>query len=193
MNKFFPIENSRSAGKLVLDNILTEGKYTLVGFTGLMQNGSPENVFSKKIYVKKIIIPPVFVKLFVPDTVYHSSEKAKVTVNLLQSNGRLFSGKEFSYTAKINGTPFFSGEEKTNRKGNAVVEITLPDYNRGSIISVQVTADYFDIEESNTILIPTQGLPPDIEFFPESGNLIDGLETKVGFTALDHSGNPLEI
>ena len=193
MNKVFPIENSRSAGKLVLDNYLTEGKYTLIGFTGLMQNGSPENVFSKEIYVKKIILPPVFVKLFVPDTIYQSSEKAKVTVNLLMSNGKPFPGRKFSYTAKINGTPFVSSEEKSNRKGNAVIEITLPDYDKGSIISVQVTARYLDIEESNSILIPTQGLPIDIEFFPESGNLIDGLETKVGFKALDHSGNPLEI
>jgi hypothetical protein len=129
----------------------------------------------------------------VPDTVYQSSEKAKVTVNLLRSNGKPFSGKKFSYTAKIYGTPFFSGEEKSNRKGNAVIEITMPDYKKGSIISVQVTAKYLDIEESNSILIPTQRLPPDIEFFPESGNLIDGLETKVGFKVRDHSGNPLEI
>ena len=193
MNKVFPIENSRSAGKFVLDNSLTEGKYTLIGFTGLMQNNSPENVFSKEIYVKNIIVSPLFVKLFMPVTIYQSLEKAKVTVKLLQSNGKPFPRKKFSYTAKINGTPFFSGEEKTNRDGNAVVEIGLPDYDRGSIISVQVTADHFNIEESNTILIPTQGLPPVIEFFPESGNLIDGLETKVGFTALDYSANPLEI
>lgn len=193
INKSFPIENSRSAGKLVLDNFLAEGKYTLIGFTGLMQNGNPDNVFSKEIYVKKIIIPPLFVKLFIPDTIYQSSEKAKVTVDLLQSSGKPLPGKKISYTAKINGTSFVSGEEKGNRKGNAVIEIGLPDYDRGSIISLQVKASHFGIEESNTILIPTQGLPPDIEFFPESGNLIDGLETKVGFTALDHSGSPLEI
>ncbi len=193
MNKVFPIENSRSAGTLVLDNFLTEGKYTLIGFTGLMQNDSPDNVFSKEIFVKKIILPPVFVKLFVPDTIYQSSEKAKVTVNLLQSSGKPLPRKEISYTAKINGTPFVSGEEKSNRKGNAVIEIGLPEYDRGSIISVHVKANYLGIEESNTILIPTQELPPDIEFFPESGDLVDGLETKVGFTALDHSGNPLEI
>jgi len=88
MNKSFPIENSRSAGKMVLDNFLAEGKYTLIGFTGLMQNGNPQNVFSKKIYVKKIILSPLFVKLFVPDTIYQFSGKAKVTVNLLQSNGK---------------------------------------------------------------------------------------------------------
>lgn len=193
MNKVFPIENSRSAGKLVLDNFLAEGKYTLIGFTGLMQNGNPDNVFSKEIYVKKIIIPPLFVKLFVPDTIYQSSEKAKVTVNLLQSNGKPLSGKKFSYTAKKNNSSFVSGVEKSNRKGNAVIEIGLPDYDRGSIISVQVTVNYLGVEESNTILIPTQGFSPDIEFFPESGNLVDGLETKVGFTALDHSANPLEI
>jgi len=193
MNKSFPIENSRSAGKLVLDEFLTEGKYTLIGFTGLMQNGNPDNVFSKEIYVKKIIIPPLFVKLFVPDTVYQFSEKAKVSVNLLQFNGKPLSGKKFSYTAKINGASFVSGEEKSNKKGNAEIEITLPDYDRGSIISVHVIANYLGIEESNTVLIPTQSLPPDIKFYPESGNLVDGLETKVGFTALDNSANPLEI
>ena len=193
LNKRFPIENSRSAGKLILDNRFTEGKYTLIGFTGFMQNGSPENVFSKEIYVKKINLPPIFVKLFVPDTIFYSSQTANVTVQLLKPNGKPFPGRKFSYAAKINGTPFSSGEEKSNRKGNAVIEITMPDYKKGSIISVQVTVKYFDIEESNSILIPTQGLPPDIEFFPESGNLIDGLETKVGFKAQDHSANPLEI
>ncbi len=193
MNKVFPIENSRSAGKLVLDNFLTEGKYTLIGFTGLMQNGSPDNVFSKEIFVKKTILPPLFVKLIVPDTIYQSSEKAKLTVNLLQSGGKPLPGRKILYTAKINGASFVSGEEKSNRKGNAVIEIGLPGYDRGSIISVQVKAKYYGIEESNTILIPTQGFPPDIEFFPESGNLVDGLETKVAFTALDHSGSPLEI
>jgi len=192
-NNIFPIENSRSAGKLVLYDKLAEGKYTLIGFTGLMQNGSLENIFSKEIYIKKISIPPVFVTLSVPDTVYNSSEKANVTVNLLKSNGKPFYKKKFSYTAKINGTPFVSGEEKSNKKGNAVIEINLPDYNKGSIISVQVTVKHLDIKESNTALIPIQGHPIDINFFPESGNLIDGLETKVGFTAMDRSGNPLEI
>ena len=193
LNETFQIENSQSAGKLILNKTLTEGKYTLIGHTDLMQNESQKNVFSKKLFIKKINIPYVFVKLSVPDTVFSPLEEAEIIVHLLKPNGKPYGKKSFSYMVKINGTPLVLGNGKSDKDGKSVIKINLPDYRKGSLVSVEVAVELSGIAERNSILIPTQGLPINLEFFPESGALVNGLKTKVGFRALDYLDNPLEI
>jgi len=45
----FKVNAGKAAGAIDLGNDLTDGKYSLIGLTGLMQQGSIENVFSKEI------------------------------------------------------------------------------------------------------------------------------------------------
>ncbi|EOR96545.1 hypothetical protein ADIARSV_0274 [Arcticibacter svalbardensis MN12-7] len=44
------------------------------------------------------------------------------------------------------------------------------------------------LKEPDAILVAKE-LQYDVQFFPEGGNLVDGLTSKVGFRATDHSGN----
>ena len=58
---------------------------------------------------------------------------------------------------------------------------------------VVVSAEYRKYHGSVSVPIPAGGMPVILNFFPEGGTIIDGLETKVGFRAQDYEGNPLDF
>lgn len=192
-NKTFKIENGQASGEISLDETLNEGKYIVVGYSDRMQKSNPENFFSKKIFLKKIIIPNVFVKLSVPDTLLHPPEEAIVNVHLVKSDGKPLSKKSFAYVVKLNGELHTFGKGKSDKTGKAVIKANLPEHRDNSIVTVEATVKHTRITERNSIIIPTEKPPINLEFFPESGNFINGLKTKVSFKAADHLGNPVTI
>ncbi|MQY80066.1 MAG: hypothetical protein GH151_12880 [Bacteroidetes bacterium] len=192
-NKIFKIENGQAAGKITLHNTLNEGKYTFIGYTDLMQKGNPENVFVKTIFLKKIDIPNIFVKISAPDTIFHPTEEAIVNVHLVKSDGKPLSKKSFTYVVKLNGESYTYGKGKSDKRGKAVIKANLPEHSVNSIVTVEATVKHTRITERNSIVIPTKKTPINLEFFPESGNFINGLETKVSFKATDLLGNPVDI
>ncbi|UCG27090.1 MAG: hypothetical protein JSV24_08955 [Bacteroidales bacterium] len=190
--KTHEIQNGRAYGKFELNQSLADGKYTLIGFTELMQQGKPENVFTKKLVIHKIYLPSTIVHLSVPDTVYGPNEEVEITVDLLSPNGKPVR-KSFTCNIYLNGDQIISSENKTDRSGRSMIRTKLPDYKDNSLISAEIIVERSGITDKNHILLPIKGLPCYIDFFPESGALVHGLESKVGFIARDHFGNPLEI
>lgn len=192
-NKISKIENGQASGKITLHNTLNEGKYTFIGYTDLMQKGNPENVFAKNIFLKKIDIPNIFVKLSISDTLFHLQEEAIVNVHLVKPDGKPLRNKSFAYVVKLNGEPYTIGKGKSDKAGNAVIKANLHRYKEDSTVSVEVSVIQAGITERNSIIIPSQKPTINLEFFPESGNFINGLETKVSFKATDLLGNPVDI
>jgi hypothetical protein len=192
-NKTFVIKNGQASGEIRLNETLNEGKYIIVGYSDQIQKSNQKNFFSKKIFLKKIVIPYIFVKLSIPDTLLYSPEVATVNVHLIKPDGKPLSKKSFAYTVKLNGESYTFGKGKSDKSGEAMIKANLPEHSDNSVVLVEVTAKHKGITESNSVIIPTKKEPLNLEFFPESGNFINGLTTKVCFKATDYLGNPVII
>lgn len=193
LNNPFEIKGSQVAGKLLFANTIPEGKYFLIGFTELMREWKPEHVFIKELFVKTISFPGTIIHLSTPpDTMYNPGDEVEIDVTLLSTAGKTIRNS-FTYDIRKNGASFFSGEGKTDRTGKSVIHAQLPEFQDPALITLDLTVERFRTSEKSSIVIPTTGLPYTVDFCPEGGNLIDGVETKVGFVAKDYFGNVTEI
>ncbi len=192
LNNPFQIEGSQVAGKLLFTNTIPEGKYFLIGFTELMREWKPEYVFIKELFMTTISFPGTTIHLSTPDTMYNPGDEAEIHVALLSAEGKTIRNS-FVYDIRENGASFFSGEGKTDRTGKSVIQVTLPEFQDPALITIDLKVERARTSEKSSFVIPTTGLPYTIDFFPEGGNLINGVETKVGFIAQDYFGNAAEI
>lgn len=192
LNSLFDMEGNQVAGKLVFTGSMPEGKYTLVGFTDLMHNGKPEHSFQKNLFVTNISFPNTIIHLATPDTFYRPGNNAEVNVSLLLPNGKPYK-TSFTYDIKLNENTILTGDGKTDKTGKSSINVKLPDFPDYSLISAEISVKRSGTIGKNCIVIPVTGLPYTVDLFPEGGQLIDGIETKVGFIANDYFGNSTEI
>lgn len=192
LNNEFEINDGQVAGKLLLADNISEGKYFLIGYTQLVRDRKPEHVFIKDLFVSSISFPETIIHLSTPDTLYDPGDEAEIDVTLLSGEGKTIRNS-FVYEIRENGTSFFSGEGKTTRDGKSVIRVNLPEFQDLALITLDLTVERVRTRTTNSIVIPTTGLPCTVDFFPEGGALIDGVESKVAFIAEDYFGNPLDI
>ena len=70
-----------------------------------------------------------------------------------------------------------------NKKDQYLIDYPLPEKNQ--FVTLQMQTDH-QISASKTIVADEDYL--DLQFFPESGELVHGLQSRIGFKALDYSG-----
>ena len=192
VNSHFIIDRGKTSGTLDLPQDLPDGKYTLIGLTGVMQQGSIKNVFSKEIFIKESFVPSTFIMLSTPEEICEPLGSTRVNVRLYTLSGKPYN-KEFSYLVNLNGQTIRAGTDKADKTGRASIRVELPDYDDRSVAWVEVFVEQGDIIDRNSIRIPTQGSLLNLTFFPEGGNLIHGINTVVGFTAFNHFDEPIHI
>jgi len=187
LDSTFNLKNSQAAGKLSFTNTIPEGQYTLIGFTDYMQLGKAEHAFTKKLFISKLIFPNTIIYLSSPDTVCYPGRKAAVEIRLLSPNGKP-EKKAYTYTLFINEESTITGEGKTDKTGKDFVVLNLPEYRGGSVVSLEVSVKRSGVIDKNRVVIPVAGFPFTIDFYPEGGSLIHGIESKVGFIAGKYMG-----
>lgn len=192
LNSEFGISEGQVAGQLLFADDISEGKYFLVGYTRLVRDRKPEYVFIKELFLSTISFPETIIHLSVHDTLYDPGNEAEIHVTLLSREGRTIRNS-FEYEIRENGASFLSGEGKTDRDGKSVIHVKLPEFQDMALITLDLTVKRARTSTTTSIVIPTTGLPCSVDFFPEGGKLIDGVESKVAFIAEDYFGNPAEI
>lgn len=192
LNEAFEIKGSQVAGTIQFTKLLPEGKYFLIAFTDLMRQRNPEHVFIKELFLTTISFPSTIIHLSTSDTLYNPGDVAEINVTLLSAEGKTIRNS-FDYEVRKNGASFVSGEGKTDRTGKSIIQVEIPELTDPSLITLDLTVERMRTSEKSSIIIPTTGLPYIVDFFPEGGNLINGIETKVGFIVQDYFGNPADI
>jgi len=92
----------------------------------------------------------------------------------------------------MNGTEVLEkGKAKTDESGKVTLPFTLPDKTSGDPFICKLTDT--SGEWSKDIFLPSNIDPVEIKFFPEGGNLITGTPSKVGFTAFNKWGMPVDV
>jgi hypothetical protein len=186
-----PLEEGLGWGDFLLADTLAEGAYTVHAYTNWMRNFDSSFFFTKKIMVGNAFSNNVAVKAtYKLEKATDKEMKAGADLSFLSLKGQPFAGKQVSYVVKVSG--------KEIAKANAVTD-------KNGLVQVAFTADKQALESGKTEIISTIGFEHQkkavktvhfnaqasnnsISFFPEGGNLIEGLANKVGFKVVDGSG-----
>jgi hypothetical protein len=185
-----PITAGMSVGNFILgDDIVREGNYRIRAYTQWMRNAGPEYFYDHTFTVGNSIANTVFSTIDYVYTKDGSKTKIKAILKYTDEKGNPITNKEVRYELKKGYQVLTGGGGKTNPAGQ--ISINLPNAKPGDLNSnylftkVRITSDESVVK---TFPIKTASLQTDVQFFPESGNLVNGVKSRVAFKVTAANG-----
>ncbi|MGV3539721.1 MAG: TonB-dependent receptor plug domain-containing protein [Rufibacter sp.] len=182
------VENGFSHGDFALEDTIPAGQYKLRAYTSWMQNSQESYFFHQNL---DIFNPRV--DAIVPAANFTFTRKGNgdsVLVDLQLSNYK----KEnlgllpFTFTTQMGKKT--SGKQKgsTNLGGTAQLRFYLPDHESRHQAKLLLSVQQDGKQHQKVLRIPTASQKIALNFFPESGELVNGIWSRIGFKAIGPDG-----
>jgi hypothetical protein len=189
-----PITTGMVMGDFTLGDEFKEGSYRIRAYTQWMRNAGEDYFFDHTFTVGNIVSSNIITK---SDYQYKDIDGKPVltaTLNYTSDDGKPLAGKDVHYQIMINKRVAWSSSAKTNTQGNLQVKISNENHVDLSGAYITTTLDGSD---KNTITrdfpIKAQLSQSDVQFFPESGSLVNGITSRVAFKAVGVDGAGIAI
>ncbi|WP_454801951.1 hypothetical protein [Mucilaginibacter phyllosphaerae] len=186
-----PLKGGLGYGQVVPGKQLNDGYYSLRAYTNWMQNFSNDTFFSKTIYIGKPLASGNW--LINEQHDISAGNTLNLDVTLTNVNNLAVAYKDVELKLAEGNNTLFRGNYLTGDNGKLHSKITLPANTTGKQLYLNIT----DKETKNTFRLPfypggtLQAI--DLQFMPESGNLVAGLPSKIGFKAIGQDGVSIAI
>ncbi|MFD2143916.1 hypothetical protein [Mucilaginibacter antarcticus] len=189
-----PIVSGMVVGEFNLSDDFKEGSYRIRAYTQWMRNAGEEYFFDKTFTVGSLTSNIVAKADYQYKTVNNKAILTAV-LNYTDDNGRALAERSIKYQIIIDKTVMDTKVTKTDALGSLMINIE--NDKRANLSGAYIRTI---IEDSNkqTIIrdfpIKAGLVQSDIQFFPESGSLIAGVSSRVGFkaTGVDGTGTPIK-
>ncbi len=189
-----PLMAGLAAGDFTLNDSLQEGNYRIRAYTTWMRNFGEEYFFDKTISIGNSIANNVVTNATYSFSKIGVSEKVNSQIRFTDLEGNPISNKEVNYLVQLNFRNLTKGKGTTDKNGvlNFNFVNNQPFILKSGKIFTSLKLD------SNTFInkaIPIKSTSNniDVQFFPESGNLINGIRSKVAFKAVNAEGLGAEV
>ncbi len=186
--KILKIDSGTTSGSFELNDTYGEGRYLLRAYTEWSKNFGSDYYYQSYLY----IFPPndkVSEVLSSIDNVVldKRDDGLKLTASLVPSIIDSLHEKRLMVYLTVDDKED-SVEIKESRRGGYQLEYALPEQVDLATIRIRTSTG---VRDSKTILINDDAM--DLQFFPESGSLVDGLISKVGFKAVSPDGKGKQV
>lgn len=189
-----PVQSGLTWGDFALSDTLAEGNYRIRAYTNWMRNAGEDYFFDRHITIINAINNKVFAKVAYTYATENGKEKVNALINYTDANGTPYAAKGVKYAVELNGKAIAHGKGITDDKGNLAISFANPliaPLSSGRIITDLV----LDKNETITKTVPVKAISAnvDVQFFPESGSLVNGINSKVAFKAVGADGLGADI
>ncbi len=184
-----PMQAGITWGDFMLTDSLSEGNYRIRAYTQWMRNAGPNFFFDQTIKIGNSWANKVFTKTNNQLSVINNTEKVKSTIQFADKNGKAYANCEVNYEVQLSNRNIAKGKALTNAQGEIIVDFTntQPDlYKSGKIIATITLPSSQKVIK--IIPIKTTSTEVDVQFFPEGGNLVNGLPSKIAIKAINANG-----
>jgi len=189
----FVMADGIAFGNLFLPDSILSGDYSFILYTNEIYHGKPANIFVQPVTIKNTNEEGFHAVLNLLDTdKFPADGKRKVRLVTSAKGTTIVSGATVSYYAGDKAHPFYSGQVKTDHAGQYVFSVPVGGISvSNNVLEAKITFG----KESNTaqLVLPVYTDVPQIKFYPEGGNLSDGVLSMVGREAKSLAGTPLEM
>jgi hypothetical protein len=183
------IQNGMASGDFRLNDSLPEGDYHIRAYTRLMQNLSPEFFYHKNIRVSDSSGSRLSTSAVYNYVKLKQGYQVSAVLTFKDKAGKPYASREVSYTVQLGDGSISEGSDRTNADGaiNLAWNTTssLPKA-PGRISTVLKLSSQIQI--SKTIPIKSTADSADVQFFPEGGELVEGIRSKIGVKAINSFG-----
>lgn len=180
-------------GDFHLDESLAGGIYKVKAYTKWQDNEKDGFVFEKELQVQKVVLPNLKMKLEFDRKAYGSGDEVTASLDLQTNANQPLSDHSFNYIASLDGQQLKTLQGKTDGSGKAKLKFQLPDGLKTNDGLVNVMIEFQGLTESISRSIPILLNTIDLKFYPEGGDLVAALRSRVGFRALNEFGKPADI
>ncbi len=184
-------ENGKAAGVFKLDENIKGGQYTIKAYTKWQENTN--TFFEQTITVQKSVLPNLNMKLNFDRKAYGAGSEVVAILDLNTLTKQPLAQQVFTAVVSLDGGEVKRFDAKTNAEGRAKVVFNLPQKLTTNDGLLNIMIQYQGQTESISRSVPITLGNIDLEFYPEGGELVEGMICGVGFKALDEFGKPADI
>ncbi len=189
----FPVSIGITWGNIALSSMYVhEGAYTVRAYTNWMRNFGDDYFFKQAFYINNQGYNTWLINLKPTITTVAGKDNVKVAMQFNSFDGQT-TGLKTLQLKVVNGKKvLFRNTAQTATDGSMDVDFTLPP--QTTLKNLNIVAQ--DKLDKRTAVIPVSVNRPqdvDLQFMPESGHLIAGLPTRVGFKALGEDGRGIDL
>jgi hypothetical protein len=177
----FSIMNGFSAGKIFLPDSIKPGDYDLIGYTDLLHNDKPVDLFIQPIEIRTPYRQDFSVALIPDPSPFPKNLTVKTTHKDLTASPDVEIDYAITYQEGM-----VTGKGRTDKNGLYVLPI--PDTISKKTLHFSVDAGVMNPVQHSSLLLNSNIPGNTVRFFPEGGNLIEGIPGKVGLEIIGTNG-----
>jgi len=184
-----PVTTGMVVGDFILGDDLREGNYRIRAYTQWMRNAGPDYFFDKTFTIGDLSNDGIVSKVNYQYKGIDSKPVLTALINYTTQDGKALADRDVRYQIVINNNVVYIKTDKTNALGTLQVNIENDhhvDLNGSYIRTVIAGNDKQAVSRDFPLKVALS--QSDIQFFPESGNLVNGVSSHVGFKAVGIDG-----
>lgn len=186
-------ENGVAKGDFKIDENAVGGIYKVKVYTNWMKNDTEPAIFIKELTVQKVVLPRLKMKLDLMKKAYGAGDEVVAELVVNDNTNQPLANTAMDFVVKIAGADFKKGSFTTNAKGEAMVKFSLPETLTTNDGLLNIMIPYQGQTESISRSVPIVLNNIQLKMYPEGGDLVNGLASKVAFKALNEFGKPADI
>jgi len=185
-----PAVNSVATGNIpIVPGLFQQGNYYIKSYTLWMMNDAEDYFFSKTIPIGEAVNKQVITQFSYKTTQTERNQTIDALVQFKNKDGVVQAGKAVTWKVLSNFDILSKGKGTTDQNGFIKVKIEAKKnepITNGELIT-ELTLGPDDVAASVFKIKPSKSTN-DLQFFPEGGELISGIATRIGFKALNSAG-----
>jgi hypothetical protein len=189
-----PITSGMVVGDFILADDYKQGSYRIRAYTQWMRNAGEDYFFDRTFTVGDVVSHNIIAKADYQYKDINSKPVLTATISYSDDEGKPIIAKNIDYEIYIDKKKVWTGSAKTNAQGSIPVRIANDahlDLSGAYIRTTQAGKDKYPIIRDFPIKAALS--QSDVQFFPESGNLINGIASRVAFKAVGVDGLGIPI
>ena len=189
------VKNSVAWNSIVLSQyIYKKGNYRVVAYTNWMNNSDPGYFFNKNITIGDAISNPISTQVSLKNSIVNKQLKITAGIFYKDADGNPYSDKKVTWTVVKDYDDIIKGKGVTDKNGFIDISfINVKNYNLDSASLVTVIDNGNRKQIGSTFPLKSVSGPDDIQFFPEGGQLLIGVRSKVAFKAVKPDGLGIDV
>lgn len=179
-----------AAGYLFLPDSVPPGDYNLLAYTNLLNKESFPAVYQQQISLRSAKTEPFSIS-FEPNQSRIGNDSCYFMARISTADDHYADGAMVAYTILADGQAIKKAMVRINQYGEMPVSFLLKPGAAKYELEARVQKD----KRSYALRMPVTPLSKRVSFrwFPESGDLVNGIRSKVAFEAMDLAGKPVAL
>ncbi len=189
-----PVTDGVAWGTIVLNDSLPEGIYKIRSYTNWMRNFDESYFFDEVITVGNALTNDIVTSATFKFNAAANKDNDTAVIIFKSLRGYHVAGKEVNYNIAINKKEVQKGKAKTDDNGKLLISFAgiHSINNQPAEITTHVRLD----NKTTFIKVIKFELPAAnhrIDFFPEGGQMVNGIPARIGFKAISVDGSGINV